>query len=800
MQVPKKIAKSIILAAAVFASVHSFAQDAAKKDAATKKAVGNLLATGVIKDAATGKPLSAVSVSVEDFSAALTDDKGNFSIKVPNYNATLIISGQGFQSKEIPLRGQKQITTSLYEESYNSIYDEVQLPFGAKAGNKTVQSVTSVNVDGNWGRNGETPDGFLQGKVAGLNATMRSGTLNAGAYLSLRGMNSLYTTNQPLIIVDGAIYDYNDYGTSVIGNHYTNALAMIDVKDIENITVIKDASSTYGTKGANGAIIITTIHAKDLATKIDFAAYTGINSAPENLPVMKSGDYRNFLSDVLKSRGWTDAQIQAQPYMNDNTSNPEYYRYHNETDWQKKVLANSTTSNFYLKVTGGDNIAKYALSLGYLKGAGITKGTNLNKYNVRFNGDLNISKRLTVNTNLSFTYYEHFLQDQGIAPKTNPIYLALTKAPFLPTNVIDNAGNVSPNLADVDTFGISNPSAVIANLIDNTKAYRFYGTINFKYQLSRYITLGTIVGITYDKVREQRFVPRKGVTDDTLANAIAYSRLAGNQKNINNLYNDTYIDFTKKLNADNKLSMRAGLRYLNGSYEQYLALGYNSATDDFISVGTGQAALRKVGGDLGKYTWINSYAAIDYALKNKYFFSFNAAMDGSSRFAPNATQGVKIGGNSYALLPSIAGAWLISSENFMKQLKFVDVFKLRASIGKTGNDDIGNYTYRQSYVSQNLLGVQGLVRGNVSNPYFQWEANTKFNIGTDITLFKERLSLSFDYFNNKTEKMVLYEALPAATGFDYAVTNNGAMKTSGLELSVNARIINKSKLKWDVGV
>jgi len=123
------------------------------------------LATGVIKDAATGKPLSAVSVSVEDFSAALTDDKGNFSIRVPNYYATLIIKGQGLQTKEVPLRGQKQITTSLYEESFNSIYDEVQLPFGAKAGNKAVQSVASVNVDGNWGRNGETPDGFYKVKL-----------------------------------------------------------------------------------------------------------------------------------------------------------------------------------------------------------------------------------------------------------------------------------------------------------------------------------------------------------------------------------------------------------------------------------------------------------------------------------------------------------------------------------------------------------------------------------------------------------------------------------------------------------
>ena len=151
--------------------------------------------TGVIKDAATGKPLSAINVSVPEFSAALTDDNGNFSIKVPGYNATLFISAEGFQSKEIPLRGSKNVTAVLYEEAYNSIYDNVTLPFGVRSQNQTVNAIGSVNTGGAWNRPLESPDSYLQGKVAGLHPVMRSGTPNLGAYLMLRGYTSLYATN-----------------------------------------------------------------------------------------------------------------------------------------------------------------------------------------------------------------------------------------------------------------------------------------------------------------------------------------------------------------------------------------------------------------------------------------------------------------------------------------------------------------------------------------------------------------------------------------------------------------------------
>lgn len=795
-QQPKKVA-----APSKPADIAKAAASGQKLDLNKNKNATGTTASGIIKDAASGKPLAAISVSIPDFSAALTDDNGKFTIKVPDYNATLFINGEGFHSKEVALKGQKTAAVSLYEAAYVSMYDVANLPYGDKSKNQSVNAVSSVNTLDNWARATETADGYLQGKVPGLNATMRSGTPNSGAYLALRGYNSLYGNNQPLIIVDGMIYDITDNGNSLISAHYTNALANIDMRDIENITIIKDGSSTYGTKGANGVVLITTGHAKQLATRIDVGIYSGISVAPNYLPVMKSADYRTYLTDIFKSRGWSDAMIAAQPYNNDDTSkaNPEYFRYHNETNWQDEVFKNSVNNNYYVKVSGGDNIAKYVLALGYMKNPSVTRGTDLTKYNLRLNADLNLSKRLAATASLTFNYYEQSLKDQGFATKTNPIFLALTKSPFINKNVVADNGAISPNLSDTDTLGIGNPTAVINNMIATSKVYRFYGSINLKYKLTKYFTIGSLIGATQDQVREQLFIPRKGVASDTLGNAIADSRLGGGSKKIFNVYNDTYIDYTRSFKRVHVVSARAGFRYFDSKNEQDFQFGANSATDDFISVGTGVNTLRRVNGDIGKYGWINTYLGVDYALANKYFFAFNVAVDGSSRFGKQVPNALKLGGNSYAVMPSLGASWLVSSEKFMANFKTIDLLKIRTTISKTGNDDIGNYTSKQSYVSQNLLGVQGLVRGNIANPALQWEVNTKSNIGLDLVLFNERLTINVDAYTNKTDKMIALEPVPVASGYDFAITNSAAMKTTGIDLGVSSRLVNNQSFKWDFG-
>lgn len=767
-------------------------------------------ATGIIKDAATGKPLAAINVTIPDFSAALTDANGKFIINVPNYKVALFVSAEGFQSKEVPLKGRKEITASLYEESFISQYDNAFMPLGPKPLNQLTSAVVSLSPEGAWNRTAETADGYLQAKVAGMDATVVSGTAFSGATLALRGYSSLYGTNQPLIVVDGMIYDNNDYGTSLIAKHTNNPLAEIDMKDIENITVIKDAASLYGTKGANGVILITTSHAKQLATKIDFGVFTGFNFAPKELPVMNSADYRTYLSDVLKTRGMSDNAIQAQPYMDDNPLNPGYARYHNETDWQKQVFQNSSSSNYFLKVSGGDDIAKYALSMGYAKNNGITKNTDATRLNTRFNADLNLTKKFTANTNLSFTYYEENLRDQGLSVKTNPLYLALVKSPFFNPNQISDNGVKSPNLADTDTLGVGNPSAAVGeSVLGKSQVYRFFGSVNLKYQLNNNFAINMLGGLTFDKVREQIFIPRLGIASDTLINAIARSRLGSQVKRVFTTYVDAFADYNKKIGAAQRLNARIGFRYQSTQNEQDVATSFNSATDDFISVGTGVTTLRRVGGDLGANVWTSLYLAAEYSLYNKYFVSFNGAVDGSSKFGPQARDGIGFGGSRLAVMPSLGLSWLVSSEKFMAHAKFIDLFKLRATYSKTGNDDIGNYSYRQSYISQNFGGtattgilpqlIEGLVRGNVGNPKLQWETNNKLNVGLDLALFNERLSFNLDFYHNTTNNMITYEPLPVATGFPFAITNSGGMKTDGLDLAVNARIINNRRLKWDVG-
>lgn len=802
-----KVVKGIALPALIMGltTVNIYAQQADTVAAGQAPVAGSRRGTlsvkGVISDSRTHQPVPGVNVQVADYSAAITDEKGGFTINVPNLNALLVVSGPGYQNKEIPLKGQTTVSAELYEDTYNSVYGTVAMPYGSKSGMHIASAVDAVNTTDSWQRSGESSDTYLQGRMPGLNVVRRSGTPGIGGNLFLNGFTSLYATNQPLIVVDGMLYDNANYGSSLITGHVGNPLSNIDIKDVDSYTLIKDGSSMYGTRGANGVLLITTNHAKTQATTIDFAAYGAYNSKVSDQPVMNAGDFRVYLSDLLKTvPGETDATIRMKPYMIDDPSYPLYYNYHNQTNWQDQVMSNSYSQNYYLKVTGGDDIATYGLSVGYLKQSGIIDKTDLQRYQTRFNADLNLSSKLTSNISLSFVNNQQNLENQGIAPKTNPLYLALVKAPFEAPHDISASNEQSPNFAGYDSLNISNPSALINKMQGINNNYRFLGSINFRYLLSKKITLQTLLGVNFDKIRESSFIPGLGVVPDTLAQAITTNSSGTNTQRLYSLYNDTRATFSTRLGSTQNFSANLGLRYNNSSREVDYGRGYNSATDDYVSVTGGQPGLRVVGGENGKWNWLNIYANADYELLDKYFVSFNIASDGSSRFGKLADAPLTVNGNKLSLMPSLAAGWLVSSEKFMSGARFIDALKLRASYGIVGNDDIGNYSATQYYVSENYLGSQGLVRGNIANPGLKWETVKKASAGLDAALFNERLSLSLDYFNNNSTDMITYEPVASVAGFQYALTNNSAMKTHGMSLGVNGRIINSGKLTWDLGV
>lgn len=754
--------------------------------------------TGTVNDAVTKKGISGIRLQVPGFAAVITDSVGGFLLKVPSYNSVVVIEGEGYSSKRIALKGRNSITVFLTDETHESFNETVMLPFGPKVKSEVPAAVGQYNVNAAWDKPLEFADGLLQGRVAGLNVIRRSGAQGVGANMFLRGYNSLYATNKPLIIIDNMLFDANEYGESIIANNYTNPLALIDVKDIDNITVLKDASSTYGTKGANGAIIITTARARTQATKIDFAIYGGVNQAPQNLPVMQAADYRTYLHEILQSKGMSVSQIQALPYMNDDPNAATYTQYHFNTDWQKKVLNNGINQNVYLRVTGGDNIATYGLSMGVTKNNGIIKHTDISRYNTRFNAEFNFTKRFTGSTNLSFTYNEQNLKDQGISDKTAPLYLSLIKAPFLSDKDVNEKGVESPNLSEKDTFGVSNPSTIIEKMLAENKYYRFFGSFGFQYDISQYFKARTLIGVVFDKMRESFFVPRKGIANDTLVNGVADSRMGTQVKRLFSIYNDTRIEFARNYSRTHDVAARLGVRFQKNEAEQDFAYGFNSATDDLVSVQNGVNALRQVGGGIGEWNWINFYLNTDYGFRNKFFVNLNMAMDGSSRFGPQAANGITISGHKFPIMPSLGVAWLISSENFMANSR-LNLLKLRASYSITGNDDIGNYNSGRTYVSQNLLGAQGLIRGGVANPALQWETVRKLNVGLDVSFWNERINITVDAYKHRTDNMLVYQPITPMSGFEFTLANNGQMDNTGIELGVNMRIIDGRNFKWDAG-
>ncbi len=783
---------------AAFGQDNKLEEDSIQKKNFTYHIVGKVI------DATNGKGIVGAKVNYLNESASITDSSGRFMIGLPDNNTSVRIEGVGYAPKEIGIRGRDSIKVSLYKKKDRNFYNKANLSLRSVPVSHLPFSITSIDTKDNWESFSETPEEYLQGKVAGLNVIRRSGTLGAGANMYIHGISSLYGNNQPLIIVDGVIYDINSPSNSLISGYYRNPLSLIDIKDIENITVLKNGSALYGSKGANGVIFIKTLRAKEEATRIDAAIYGGINIKPVNIPVMNASDYRVFVSEMLQSKGMKSGALKDFPYFrkenDDNT-----FRYYNRNNWQNLIFRNSSTKNLYLKITGGDNIAKYGLSIGYLNGKGIIRNTNRTRYNARFNADINLSKRLTATANVSFGYSEDNVKNLGLASESNPIYTALVKSPFLPVHSIGENGLPSPSYADSDTFNISNPAALINNSTAFNRNYRFLGSVDLNYRLTPSLSINSDIAVTMDKVRESFFIPNNGVANDSSGstiNEIVENRSGARVARMFSIYNNTHLTFNKTINQVHKLNLSLGVHYKSISHENDKGMGFNAATDDLKNVQYGINNLRKIGGDLQDYLWMNTYFSFNYDYKNKYFLSIDMSLNGSSRNGNLPRNGpmVNIGDKNYSIMPSVSGAWLISSERFLKKNDWIDLLKIRASVGLSGNDDIRNFLAHKIYVSQNLLGMEGLVRGNVVNDKVQLGVIKHLNTGVDIALFNDRLDLTFDYYHKENTNMLVKTPLPVFTGLDYVFINSGKLKTNGWDIGLNTRIINKEKFLWDVGL
>ncbi|SHF85329.1 TonB-linked outer membrane protein, SusC/RagA family [Bacteroides luti] len=761
---------------------------------------GELNVSGKVLDAGSLKPLAGMSISLPGVSAAMTNDKGEFKIKVPSYNVELSVSGPMYQSKKVALKGHITIEIRLYESGFNSVYKDVLMPL-AETNNAYLTNSVSFLSHGSLNSIASTPEKLLQGSVAGLNTIMRSGLEGSGANLYLRGFNSIYTNNQPLLVIDGMVVESQSFGTSLIQNYISTPFGSIDVKDIERMTVIKDGTSLYGVKGANGIILIETLRSKSMPTKINFNLQTGMNMQPNKIPMLGASAAKKYLIDMYQSSGkYTTNQIQNLAFVNQEIpvlrnwgyeGNVDFYRYNKNTDWQDELFTESFKQNYSLNVTGGDEVAVYALSAGYLQNEGLIAGTDYSRFNARVNTEINFSPKMKVRTNMSLVYGKKNLRDEGGIMATNPVYSSLVKAPFMAGNIYDQNNLMSPNYEDVDMFGLANPLAIANNVTQENSNYRFMGSVDIAYNPRKNLKVSTNFGVHYNKDRERIFLPGTGIPYDTLSNSLVTNKLQHRVERLFTLFNETRVNYIHNFSHDHSLDATVGLRYLNTNAEDDWGKGYNSVSDNFTSLDYGLNTLRQTGGSIGKWNWLAYFANVNYNLRNKYFLTATTSFDASSRYGESISK--------YQMYPSISGAWLISSEDFMKDISAFDMLKLRAAYSISGNDDIGNYSARRYYVPQNFLGNYGLIRGNLVNTNLKPERSAKLNIGVDLSLLNERLSFSADLYKTRITDMITYSPVSPISGFSTYISNGGEMDNNGLDLALNVRLINTS-VKWDLGM
>lgn len=756
--------------------------------------------TGKVVNDATGEPVPGASVSVTGYPySAMTDDAGAFTLRVPESKmCELQVVAPNFASINVSLRGRDEVAIRLIDESYSTVTNQqILTPLGLRERSHLTSATSVVAEDNSLSVKG-SPEALLQGKVAGLRTDFRTGADGAAANLYLRGYNSIFASNQPLLVIDGMVLENHQFGMSLIEGQISTPLGCIDVKDIDQIAVLKDATAIYGVKGANGAILIQTKHTSEQATRIDVSALWGMNMQPEKLPMLGAADAKRYLTEVAQTSGLSAQEVAALPWVNASLPiqkptggylNGDYYKYNNNTDWQDEIFQTGFKQQYSLMVTGGDEDAIYGVSVGFQQKDGLIEGSDLQRFNARVNAAIKFTDRIRLNANMSFIYGEKNLSNQGIASNVNPLYTALTKAPFTSPYSIDETNTSSPAFEDVDALGAANPTVVVSDLVSENSFYRFMGSYNLEVDLMKDLLWKTTFGLDFNKEREVIFYPTTGIPYGTLPTAEISNQQMHRVERLYNIFTESNLTYNKTWD-DHKLTPTVGLRYFHATAEDDYGHGYNSASNYYQTLSAGDASLYQNGGSLGNWNWLSFYGNVDYNYQNRYFAQVVLSSDASSRYGENIAP--------LQIYPSVSAAWLLSSEEFMSNASWVDLLKLRASWTVAGNDDIGNYNAKRYYLSQFFLANNGLVRGNLMNEDLKPERVTKMNVGLDMAFFNERLNFAVDFYKSKTEDLLIYSNAESFTGFDKYVSNGGELENMGVEVALGARAINNRHFTWDL--
>jgi TonB-linked SusC/RagA family outer membrane protein len=788
----------VLLFLSFFAGMSLFAQEHKEKSELLLLDV-----KGKVIDLSTRQGFAGVRISVVNTKlTAMSDENGAFVIRVPNPDVTFTVEAPGYLPQTIGLRGRTQLEIGmLLQTGPAAFYDNTEL--------STVNSVSVSSFSPDILSTDEDLTHRLSGQVR---AIRHSGTSASGSAVFAKGFNSLYASSQPLYVVDGVVWQVHEGNGSIHGGFFNNPLAVIDPADVEKITVLKSGASIYGSKGANGVILIDTKRSYSPATDISVNIGVGYRAPFRTISVMDAETYRLYASDIIGSQFENPATVEKYKFLDDNPNKSYYKANHNNTDWLDLTNVGAWSQNYGINVRGGDDIALYAVSVGYTQSEGNVKNTGFDRLNFRANSDIAMTKAFKTAFDIAFTQTSNNVRNDGIDDISAPVYLSLIKSPLYNPKQFDLAGNLSNRLSNYDELGIGNPLALIESGIGVSKQYALNTAIRPTYTFGEdKVKLGLLFSYGWRKWNENAFIPDIGIPEYPLLNelgeiyAVASNRVADRMDTHTSMIVGGEIDWNILRNESQQLDVSGGYRFYSDIYKSHNAYGYNTGSDNMTQLSNATGNLRFSNGIYDSWRSISEYIHIDYAWKNRYLLNLSAAMDASSRFGNKAEGALALGSVAWGFFPSASAAWVISSEKFMKDLTFIDFLKLTAAYSLSGNDDLPNYASRTYFSSLNYWGsgtgiaANGIILDNIGNPTLKWETTGIASAALNFSLFNNRWNMKAELYSAHTKDLLTQKQLKDIAGIQTYWNNDGELKNRGYDIATQIRVLNNRQLKIDFG-
>ena len=756
-------------------------------------AQGGFVVSGVVSDAK-GKPLYGASVEVQGVKrGVITDADGYYEIDAGSKDAVLIYSYVGMKTVEVSVKGRKLIDQRLLDDP--ELIDEVVvIGYGEVKKSDLTGSVSTVSKKVMSDRVITSLEDAMRGQAAGVSIMQNDGVPGSPFSIKIRGASSVNASSTPIYVIDGVICDNADD---------------FSVADVESIEVMKDASSTaiYGSRGANGVIIITTKRGREGRVKVGFSSMVGVQNAVRPYDMMNTVEYAEmkyqtqwqYSSFANATAAWLGSEDYYYYYRDSQAADANYWRipkdasYSNykeyadstNTDWQAAMFRPAVIQDYRLNISGGGKTSKYSVMASYLNQQGIIVFSGMEKYSARMNYETALTDKFKLTTNLSLSYSSN----EGFATGTSygVTTSMLRQQPTIDLN--DNNLGTGDDGAEIHTS--SNPYYQAEHITKDKESTAMTLRAVLDYNINKNWLIRVTGTYGYSKTDNYTYYP-KTVMQGVKQNGRAIWNVGSTMK----LMNENLIYYNKRFNRDHILKVMGGL-----TFEKYNNTWLNAENQNFQkedlganSIGEGTSPIVPTSSrDANPYQMMGVLGRIEYNMLGRYLFTATIRADGSSRFGTS---------HKWGLFPSGAFAWKVDQEDFIKKATWIDMLKLRASAGTSGNTAIPAFrtlsTMSTAFVPMNGKDVEyGIKLDRPNNQDLRWETTTQFDAGLDFSVFNGLLNLTVDGYLKITDDLLLERNAPYYSGYRKAWGNIGSIQNSGLELTLGSRLIDRKNFWFD---